>query len=503
MNLFTNDEKNDKMKKEEYLTADKSNSSTPTGISRFLYQTPEKQKNTVSQNNYYYPVNNSLQTKPFTVAPKADDTRTVASYNRLNEKSEESNIYKTSDNLYKKTPEIKSYSNNANALKNDRAYDNDYGMYGENPKNSYPKATVKKENYNDMKVKPEKSYSNTDAAKYLSESFAEYLKQNQKRRDANLKALKDSIYSLQKKNKTTSNSQTRNATFKDIYNPETLIASHENLRSDVSLYGKSPVDMNKTYSYENGELKVTMDNDYPLIAKSDKFKQDNKINDLLSETTKELAEYFKGESNKIQYVKPGELQKHLDGYLYDPMLFKDTTQYAIYKLIRAINNQKLAPSRKNMEVVDLMTSIIKRITTNTVAPEHIRTINSALNSTTSEEIEKGYTNVVKAWFDVYNYLSESRYADGRREDAIKDTSVNGSIIDYSINTIIDGFNQGQDNVKITLPYSEGTEQIIYDTSAKNKAFTINFKYNYNDIGTESSAGEEHYDAFTKGLKPEI
>ncbi len=309
MYTFTNNKNNGKIKEDAYENSQKSNSNNE-GISRFLYEGHQQETEPKApQNNYYYPVNNSLQTKPFSVAPKADNMRTSTSYNGLNQKSEISNIYKTSDNLYKKTPEIKPYSNNFNTPKNDRVYDNAYDAYKENPKTSYPKATVKKENlYDDgIKATTEKSYSNTNAAKYLSESFGEYLKQNQKRHDANLKVIQDSISSLQKKNKTISDSQTRRATPEDIYTPETLIASPENLRSDVSLYGKSPVDMNKKYSYENGELKVSTDNDYPLIAKANSFKYDtNNLNSLhdriKSSNNTNMLDKLKEKENKAKAV---------------------------------------------------------------------------------------------------------------------------------------------------------------------------------------------------------
>ncbi len=457
MNRFTNEEKNDKMKKENapvMENSQKSNSNNE-GISRFLYQTPENQKNTVSQNNYYYPVNNSLQIKPFTVAPKADDISSSASYTGLNQKSETSNIYKPSGNLNKKIPEIKPYSNDFNTPKNDRVYDNAYDAYKENPKNSYPKATVKKENYNynDMKVKPEKSYSNTNAAKYLSESFGEYLKQNQKRRDANLKVIQDSISSLQKKNKTTSDSQTRRATSEDIYNPETLIASPENLRSNVSLYGKSPADMNKKYSYENGELKVSTDNDYPLIAKA---------NSLLSKSSRELNDYFEKELKNNNPINEKEYQDILNEYVSKTDLRKDTSQYAIFKLLRALNNNYYNPSPKNSEVVKFIASALEKISKPSVTNEAMRkSFNKAMNYTKNNA---DYNETVKAWFDVFVKYSEieEKYQDSRN-DFISGTQITSGLIDNGINQIIYWFNNGKSNADVFVPNFIGGNQSIYST----------------------------------------
>jgi len=225
-------------------------------------------------------------------------------------------------------------------------------------------------------------------------------------------------------------------------------------------------------------------------------KPSGEVNSVLSDPSQKLYNYLKSSSSSRSGEKNAEHINHtLETYMKESELRNDVTQYAIFKLLRSINNEKISPSKKNIEVVNMMVSILKTLANeSTVHQEHLPTLNDAIQSTTKYNINASYSSVIKKWMKVYVALSDSCYPNNR-SDKLKGTSINADIIDASINQMINNYNNGAIEAQIIFPARNDTTQVVYDTSNEDAEYRIIYSFDDSDAGKDSLLKEDDYSNF--------
>lgn len=275
-----------------------------------------------------------------------------------------------------------------------------------------------------------------------------------------------------------------------IYDLQNMVATPENIRSDVSLYGKSQLEESTKIAYDKDGLKLKENTradflkNYLHTEKKDN-QHDTVANQEISKAANNLYSFVSRYMNHRENIDYKKYREILDMCKNDTEIRKDYFQYGVMKVLRSINNIfDKGELYKYKSVINYVGSMLKETLYYKERGDIRYCLEEAIKVTTDKNLISEPEKVIALWMKLYAKSCEGK---NHKKAFLFDNPrmLSADYMDYGINYIINAVNSGKYDGTVYLHNNiKNVPEKIYNDVTKKYIIT-------NDGGSAYSSGKEN------------